>query len=85
MNTDVFKGKWNEFKGEVRKTWANLTGDELEKTKGDLVAIKGLIQQKYGDSQESISQRLGAIADRYAEKAKEALRGEKSPTDSHTH
>jgi uncharacterized protein YjbJ (UPF0337 family) len=83
MNTDIFKGKWTEFKGEVRKTWANLTGDELEKTRGDMTAIHGLIQQKYDDSQDSITQRLGAIADRYAEKAKDVLKDKKSPPDTH--
>lgn len=73
MNQDVFKGKWHEIKGDIRKAWGNLTNDEIEKTKGDMGSIQGLIQQKYGDSKESISQRLAKIVDRYAEKAKNHL------------
>lgn len=82
MNTDTFKGKWNEFKGEVRKTWGNLTGDELEQTKGDMTAIKGLIQQKYGSSQDDIGQRLGQIADRYAEGVKDFLKGDEEEDEA---
>lgn len=81
MNQDVLKGKWNEIKGEIRKTWGNLTGDEIEKTKGDFKSIQGLIQQKYGDSQDSISQRLGRIVDGYAESAKNGLRDSEQDTE----
>lgn len=85
MNTENFKGKWTEFKGEVRKAWGNLTGDELEQTKGDLTAIKGLIQQKYGESQTDIHQRLAEIADRYVEGVKDFLREkpETPPKEAH--
>jgi len=81
MNQDVLKGKWNEIKGEIRKTWGNLTGDEIEKTKGDFKSIHGLIQQKYGDTNESITQRLGRIVDSYAEKAKDGLRKDERDTE----
>ena len=77
MNSDLIKGKWSEIKGEIHKAWGNLTDDEIEKTKGDMTSLKGLIQQKYGDSHDSISQRLAKIVDGYAERAKDALRDDK--------
>ncbi len=58
MNPNIFKGKWKEIKGEIAKSWAKITDDELEQTKGDLVKIAGLVQQKYGETQESVRERL---------------------------
>ena len=58
MNENIFKGKWKEIKGEIVKSWGKLTEDELEQTKGDLTKISGLVQQKYGETQESVRERL---------------------------
>ena len=58
MNNDTVKGKWTELKGEVLNKWGKLTSDELDETKGNLVAIAGLIQQRYGDAKEAISDSL---------------------------
>ncbi len=81
MNEQIVKGKWQEIKGEIQKAWGNITGDELEKTKGDAKAISGLIQQKYGHQKEEISTKLTSIFDRFSDKvsdkmeqAKESLR-----------
>ncbi len=81
MNEDTLKGKWREIKGEVRKAWGKITDDELEQTKGDMVSIGGLIQQRYGDEKDSYWQKLKEIYNRFDEKkdekveqVKEALR-----------
>ena len=75
MNEDFLKGKWTEAKGEIQKTWGNLTGDELEKTKGDLKAIAGLVQQKYGiavdDAMAKLRGLIGRFDDKLAEKKAE--------------
>lgn len=65
LNKNYVKGKWAEIKGEVRKAWGKLTDDELEQTKGDVTAIRGLIQQKYGKSQERMSERLDGIFQKF--------------------
>ncbi|TDP55306.1 uncharacterized protein YjbJ (UPF0337 family) [Bacteriovorax stolpii] len=84
LNEDTIKGKWTEAKGEIRKMWGKLTDDDLEQAKGDLTALTGIIQQRYGESKESIQTKLNdyfsdtwgnvksGIA-RGAEKAKEAV------------
>lgn len=83
MNENFIKGKWKELKGEIQKKWGELTNDELEKTKGDMKAVSGLIQQKYGRKQEEISQDLEDLTAKYAqrptEKLKEALKNSNAP------
>jgi|GEM_PF-2891814 len=74
MDKNVFEGAWTEFKGEVRKVWGKITGDELESTKGDVESISGLIQQKYGHKKDEVTQKLTEIKDRFADKTKSALR-----------
>lgn len=74
MDKNIFEGKWNEFKGEVRKVWGKITGDELESTKGDVESISGLIQQRYGQSKDEVSAKLTELKDRFAESTKQGLR-----------
>lgn len=68
INENVVKGKWLEMKGDLIKSWGKLTDDELEKTKGDLKAISGLIQQKYGEAQEKSSSKLAEIFKKFETK-----------------
>ena len=72
MNSDQFKGKWTEMKGEVLNSWGKLTHDELDETKGNVAAIAGLIQQRYGDAKEAISDKLSAIFGTAKDQANEA-------------
>ncbi len=71
MNADTLKGKWTEIKGEIQKTWGNLTGDDLEKTKGDMTAVAGLLQQKYGMAKDDASAKLSGIYGRFEQKKDE--------------
>lgn len=61
MNENILKGKWKEIKGEIVRSWGKITEDELEQTKGDLTKISGLVQQKYGETQESVRERLNTF------------------------
>ncbi|WP_413560700.1 CsbD family protein [Bdellovibrio sp. HCB209] len=74
INKDIIQGKWTEIKGELRKTWGNITDDEFEKTKGDAQAIAGIVQQRYGIAKEDASKKVGDLFDRYGESAKDTLR-----------
>lgn len=84
LNEDTLKGKWREARGEIQKMWGKLTDDELDQAKGDLTALTGIIQQRYGESKESIQTKLndyfgnawGNVKSEIAkgaEKAKEAV------------
>lgn len=48
MNEDIFKGKWNEMKGEVKKKWGKLTDDDLMVISGEKEKLVGVLQTKYG-------------------------------------
>ena len=84
LNEETFKGKWKEAKGGIQKMWGELTDDDLEKAKGDLTSLTGIIQQRYGETKESVQTKLNdyfseAWADvkegvaKTAEKAKNAV------------
>lgn len=78
INEDLAKGKWKQLKGEIQKTWGDITGDELEQTRGDLKSIAGLIQQRYGIAKEEASQKLSELSNRFADSAAEASESVKS-------
>ena len=64
MNEQIIKGKWNQAKGALQSMWGKLTNDELEKTKGKIKYITGLIQDKYGHAKEEISAKITEIVDK---------------------
>lgn len=72
MNQNQISGKWKELKGEIRNQWGKLTDDEIESTKGNLTAISGLIEQRYGDAKESSSEKLRSLFDRFGAKAEQS-------------
>jgi uncharacterized protein YjbJ (UPF0337 family) len=65
FNENIVKGKWLEIKGDIQKAWGKLTDDELEKTKGDMKAISGLIQQKYGEAEVNADKKVSEIISRF--------------------
>ena len=58
LNDNIIEGKWKLVKGEIQKAWGKLTDDELEQTKGNVTQLTGLVQQRYGENQESIRTRI---------------------------
>jgi uncharacterized protein YjbJ (UPF0337 family) len=69
FSDETLKGKWKEVKGEIINFWGNLSEDELEKTKGNMTSIIGLIQQRYGEKKESIQERLNQLSEKFASNA----------------
>jgi uncharacterized protein YjbJ (UPF0337 family) len=90
MNNDIASGKWTEIKGEIRNLWGKVSNDELERTKGNVTAIAGLIKQHYGELKEDISAKLHdlmgdqekKVADK-TEEAKEAFKNADRPEVPH--
>ncbi|MAE74782.1 MAG: hypothetical protein CL675_11855 [Bdellovibrionaceae bacterium] len=52
MNTDIVEGKWKQLKGDIKKTWAKITDDEIDQVKGDFDVLAGKIQERYGCKKE---------------------------------
>lgn len=48
MNSDVFEGKWKQFKGTVRSKWGDLTDDDVDQVAGNREKLEGKLQEKYG-------------------------------------
>lgn len=65
FNANVVKGKWKEFKGEIQKAWGRLTDDEVESAKGDLTALSGIVQRKYGLGQEEVRSRMNEMISKF--------------------
>jgi uncharacterized protein YjbJ (UPF0337 family) len=45
-------GNWKEWKGRAKQTWGDLTDDDLTRITGRRDELQGLLQQRYGWSQE---------------------------------
>ena len=55
MNKDQFKGRWTQFKGELKKQWGKFTDDDLQQIEGDYQKFQGTLQAKYGDQKDEVS------------------------------
>lgn len=65
LNQEQILGKWDEIKGGVRNLWGEITNDELERVKGNIQAIKGIVEQKYGETEESIKFKMDRLMDSF--------------------
>lgn len=54
LNEDQFKGKWKQFKGELKKKWGNFTDDDLLYIEGRTDKLEGKIQERYGDRKDEV-------------------------------
>lgn len=52
MNKDVLEGKWKQIRGEAKAWWGKLTDDDLDKIGGQYDKLIGLLQEKYGYTQQ---------------------------------
>jgi uncharacterized protein YjbJ (UPF0337 family) len=48
MDSNVFKGKWKQIKGETQKQWGKLTNDDMDVIDGEREKLIGKIQERYG-------------------------------------
>jgi uncharacterized protein YjbJ (UPF0337 family) len=61
VNKDQVQGKWEQLKGSAKKAWGELTDDDFKKAEGDADKLYGVIQERFGDSKESIMKKINAI------------------------
>jgi uncharacterized protein YjbJ (UPF0337 family) len=52
MNQNIFDGKWKQMRGQAKVWWGKLTDDDLEKVGGKLDRLVGVLQEKYGYTQQ---------------------------------
>ena len=64
MNKNIMEGKWKQLAGKVKETWGDLTDDDILRIKGDTQQLRGLLQEKYGRSQEEAEREIKDFIDR---------------------
>ncbi|MBC8041807.1 MAG: CsbD family protein [Rhizobacter sp.] len=55
------KGKWNEIKGKLKKTYGELTDDDLAFTEGKEDELYGRLQQRLGKTKEEIRKVISGL------------------------
>jgi uncharacterized protein YjbJ (UPF0337 family) len=55
VNEEQFKGRWQQFKTEVKKEWGQLTDNDLSEAEGDYIKFLGIVQKRYGDQREQVN------------------------------
>ena len=58
MNTETFKGQWNQLKGRVRRQWGKLTDDDVDQIQGNAEILIGKLQERYGRSKDEAEKDL---------------------------
>ena len=64
MDKDIFKGKWEQLKGNVQKEWGKLTDDDLDQIKGDSKILIGKLQEKYGMTKDEAKKEVEKLKNR---------------------
>jgi len=77
LNQQTLEGNWNEIKGKLHERWGQLTQDDLQKARGNVDQLVGLIQRKTGEARERVEQYLSELASNggTAAKVADAVRG----------
>ena len=73
MNAEIFKGRWNQVKGEVRRRWGKLTDDDFERIGGQKDKLIGLIQERYGYAREQAEEEVERRLHEYGDKTSGAV------------
>jgi uncharacterized protein YjbJ (UPF0337 family) len=61
LNQQTLEGNWNEIKGKLHERWGQLTQDDLQKARGNVDQLVGLIQRKTGEARERVEQYLNEL------------------------
>ena len=47
MNADLFRGKWDEFKADLKQEWSKFTDDDILSIRGDYDNFMARVQERY--------------------------------------
>lgn len=65
MEQKQIDNRWKEIEGGIRNLWGLISVDELDSLKGNLAGVTEAVHQKYGESKESIHQKLNHLLATY--------------------
>lgn len=55
---EMLRGNWNTIVGAVKERFGQITGDDLNKVKGNIDQFTGLLQRKAGQTREQVEEFL---------------------------
>lgn len=55
MNRNEIEGQWKQLKGRAREKWGELTDDDLDKIDGRRERLVGVLQERYGKTEQEAS------------------------------
>ncbi len=61
MSKLTWQGRWNEVKGKVKQTYADLTDDDLLYAEGKEDELVGRLQKKTGKTKEEVEDWLNKL------------------------
>jgi len=73
MNADQFKGRWKQFKGDLKMQWGKFTDDDLRQIEGSYDKFVGKIQERYGDRKDELMKWAAQWYERFQHKTEEAM------------
>jgi uncharacterized protein YjbJ (UPF0337 family) len=63
MNKEQMSGKFDQLKGELKKTWGKLTDNDIMLFDGQREKFVGKLKEYYGINKEEAEKRIKAIED----------------------
>ena len=72
MNPEIFKGRWNQLKGDIRTKWGKLTDDDLTQIHGQTEKMIGKLQERYGYKKEQAEKELNDFLKEHPESRRTA-------------
>lgn len=75
MNAEQLKGKWMQFKGDLKLTWGKFTDNDLQQIGGNYDRFVGKVQERYGDKKRELMK----WADQWYHRSQPAATEKKNP------
>jgi uncharacterized protein YjbJ (UPF0337 family) len=63
MNKEIFRGKWQSLKGQVKQKWGKLTDDDISQIEGNYDELTGKLQQRYGYEKQRVEREINDFVD----------------------
>ena len=54
MNAEQLKGKWMQFKGELKQQYAKFTDEDLKQIEGNYDKFVGKVRERYGNKKDEL-------------------------------
>jgi uncharacterized protein YjbJ (UPF0337 family) len=68
MNADQLKGKWMQFKGELKQQYGKFTDEDLQQIAGNYEKFIGKVQERYAGKKDELMKWANAWHEKSAPK-----------------